>query len=120
MRIVLDARYLGPKTSGIGSYIRAVTSRLVRLDPNLEIRLWLPQAGRIDAELAQRVTTRHLSAIPNSLSTLFLSRWFDDWSKVDLFHAPANVLAFGIPVPAVVTLHDVMWLDHLSWCQPVP
>ncbi len=120
MRIVLDARYLGPKTSGIGSYIRAVTSRLVKLDPNLDIRLWLPQAGRIDEELAQRVTTQHLSAIPNSLATLFLSRWFDDWSKVDLFHAPANVLAFGIPVPAVVTLHDVMWLDHLSWCQPVP
>jgi glycosyltransferase involved in cell wall biosynthesis len=120
MRIVLDARYLGPKTSGVGSYIRAVTSRLVKLDPTLELRLWLPQAGRIHEELAQRVTTRRLSAIPNGLATLFLSRWFDDWSNVDLFHGPANILAFGLPVPAVVTLHDVMWLDHLSWCQPVP
>jgi glycosyltransferase involved in cell wall biosynthesis len=119
MRIVIDARYLGPKPSGIGSYIRAISPRLVALDTSLELRLWLSEAGRLSDELARQVTTNHVAAIPNSLATLFLSRWFDDWSNVDLFHAPANVLGFRIPAPAVVTLHDVMWLEHLSWCQPV-
>jgi glycosyltransferase involved in cell wall biosynthesis len=120
MRIVLDARYLGPKTSGIGSYIRAVSARLVKLEPTLSLRLWLPRGAQLDREFARCVATHTLSPTPNSLSTLLFSHWFDDWSSVDLFHAPANVLGFGIPVPAVVTLHDVMWLDHLSWCQPVP
>jgi len=120
MRIVLDARYLGPKTSGIANYIRSVASRLVRLEPNLDLRLWVPPAAPLEGEFASQVSLRILSPIPNGLATLLTSRWFDDWSKVDLFHAPANVLGFGIPVPAVVTLHDVMWLDHLSWCQPVP
>ena len=120
MRIVVDARYLGPKTSGIGSYIRGVTTRLTALDPNLELRLWLPEGRHPEEQLARRVTINPISAIPNSFSTLFLSRWFDDWSNVDLFHAPANVLGFRIPVPSVVTIHDVMWLEHLSWCQPVP
>jgi glycosyltransferase involved in cell wall biosynthesis len=119
MRIVLDARYLGPKTSGIGTYVRAVAKRLPKLDPDLDLRLWLPENGQLDADLAQRVSSRHLSAVPNGLATLCLSRWFDDWTEVDLFHAPANVLGFGIPVPAVVTLHDVMWLEHLAWCQPI-
>jgi alpha-1,3-rhamnosyl/mannosyltransferase len=120
MRIVLDARYLGPKTSGIGRYIRAVARRLVHLDPELSLRLWVPPESPLDAQGESHVELRKISAIPNGLPTLLLSRWFDDWSNVDLFHAPANVLGFGIPVPAVVTLHDVMWLDHLSWCQPVP
>ncbi len=119
MRIVIDARYLGPKTSGIGSYIRGVASRLTILDPGLELRLWLPE-GKPLSDPFQHATINPVSAIPNSFSTLFFSRWLDDWSNVDLFHAPANVLGFRIPVPSVVTLHDVMWLEHLSWCQPVP
>lgn len=106
-------------TSGIGSYIRAVAPRLATLDRSLELRLWLSESSRLTEEHTRQVTTQHVSASPNSLATLFLSRWFDDWSNVDLFHAPANVLGFRIPVPAVVTLHDVMWLEHLSWCQPV-
>jgi glycosyltransferase involved in cell wall biosynthesis len=119
MRIVLDARYLGPKTSGIGSYVRAIAKRLPKIDPSLDLRLWLPENGRLDENVAERVSLRHVSAIPNGFATLCLSRWFDDWTRVDLFHAPANVLGFGIPAPAVVTVHDVMWLEHLSWCQPV-
>src|ERR1039458_4966462 len=104
MRIVVDARYLGPKTSGIGSYIRGITTRLTALDPSLELRLWLPDGSHPGEQLARHVTINPVSAIPNSLSTLFLSRWFDDWSNVDLFHAPANVLGFRIPVPSVVTI----------------
>jgi glycosyltransferase involved in cell wall biosynthesis len=120
MRIVIDARYLGPKTSGIGSYIRAIASRLTTLDPSLELRLWLPDGNELAEPLARHAKIKPVSAVPNSFSTLFFSREFDDWTDVDLFHAPANVLGFRIPVPCVVTLHDVMWLEHLSWCQPVP
>ena len=65
MRIVLDARYLGPKTSGIGSYIRAVSARLVKLEPTLSLRLWLPREAQLDEEFARCITTRTLSPIPN-------------------------------------------------------
>lgn len=120
MRILIDARYLGPKTSGIGNYIRAVASRVTKLDPEVELRLWVPPRGRANFASIEAKSVQHLPAHPNSLATLAFARWFDDWSNIDLFHAPANVLGFGIPVPAVVTIHDVMWLDHLSWCQPNP
>ncbi len=120
MRLVLDARYLGPKTSGIGNYVRAIATRLPRLAPELELRLWLPPAGDLPEALEGRSTVRRISAIPNGVASLLAPHWWEGWRSGDLFHSPANILGFGIPAPSVVTVHDVMWLDHLSWCQPNP
>jgi glycosyltransferase involved in cell wall biosynthesis len=70
------------------------------------------------ARNAEEVRVR---SVPAGLATLLWpSRLDDDLSDGDVFHGPANILGFGIPCPAIVTVHDVMWLEHLEWCQPRP
>ncbi len=118
MRLVIDCRYLGPQPSGIGSYLRALIARLPDLAPDLPIRLWV---GRDIADLdTRRVEVHRVSSRPNSLVTLAGPWALDHLRPGDLFHAPANILGFGLPCPSVVTVHDLMWLDRPDDCQPTP
>jgi glycosyltransferase involved in cell wall biosynthesis len=119
MRFVLDARYAGRRVSGIGNYVRALATRLPRLAPDCEFRYWIPR----DAEpLSDARNVRHhrLRPIPNSLATLLATPWLDTLGADDVLHAPANVLGLGVKNRALVTVHDLMWLEHLAWCQPNP
>jgi glycosyltransferase involved in cell wall biosynthesis len=43
-----------------------------------------------------------------------------DLTGIDLFHAPANILPGGLSMPAITTVHDVMWLTDPKWCNPGP
>ncbi|HEX7669510.1 MAG TPA: glycosyltransferase family 1 protein [Polyangiaceae bacterium] len=115
----MDARYAGPQVSGIGNYVRGIASRLPHLSRDARFRYWT------------RPGTRRLSAAPNAseatvrprpagLATLFWPSLLDELRPDDVFHAPANILGYGLPCRAIVTVHDVMWLDHLEWCQPRP
>ncbi|HVU04595.1 MAG TPA: glycosyltransferase family 1 protein [Polyangiaceae bacterium] len=119
MRFVVDARYGGPEPSGIGNYVRGIGSRLPALSPDDRFRFWVrPRAAPI-ATLpnAEHVRVR---AVPAGLATLLWPARLDALAPEDVFHGPANILGFGLPCPAVVTVHDVMWLEHLEWCQPRP
>jgi glycosyltransferase involved in cell wall biosynthesis len=35
-----------------------------------------------------------------------------DWNVFDLYHAPHFTLPFGIPIPTVVTIHDLIHIEH--------
>jgi glycosyltransferase involved in cell wall biosynthesis len=118
MRLVIDCRYLGAQPSGIGSYLRALITRLPDLAPDIPIRLWV---GTDIADLdTQRVQVHRVSSRPNSFMTLAGPWALDHLRPDDLFHAPANILGFGLPCPSVVTVHDLMWLDRPDDCQPTP
>src|SRR5262245_21042635 len=119
MRFVVDARYAGPKPSGIGAYVRAVGQRLPELAPAERFHFWIrPGAEALAA--GSNVTHRTVTAAPSSLVTLAGPRFLDTLADDDVFHTPANVLGFGVPCPAIVTVHDVMWIKHVAWCQPRP
>lgn len=120
MLLVLDGRYLGKKPSGIGNYIKALVTRLPQLDPDLRIRLWVRDAADVQELASDRVHLHRVRPAPNSAATLLAPWALDRLSAADVYHAPANVLGFGIACPSVVTVHDVMWLDRLSECQPNP
>ncbi|MFB6263490.1 MAG: glycosyltransferase family 4 protein, partial [Bradymonadaceae bacterium] len=67
----------------------------------------------------RRVTCTAFAAPPNSLRTRFaLGRWFD-FEGIDLFHSPFNILPADLPVPAVFTLHDIMWLINHRYCTQI-
>jgi glycosyltransferase involved in cell wall biosynthesis len=119
VRFVLDARYAGPRTSGIGIYVRGIGSRLPAHAPSARFRFWIrPRAKAIsEAPNAEHHVVR---AAPAGVSSLLWPRRLDRLEGADLVHLPANILGFGIENPTVVTVHDVMWLDHLDWCQPNP
>jgi glycosyltransferase involved in cell wall biosynthesis len=119
MRFVLDARYAGPKPSGIGNYVRAIASRLPALAPHAEFEFWIP-SGAEPLSDSPRVRHRTLAAPPSGLLTLAGPGFLGELSADDLFHTPANVLGLRLPCQALVTVHDTMWLEHVAWCQPRP
>lgn len=117
MRFVLDARYAGPRTSGIGIYVRGIGSRLPALAPDHRFRYWIRPRTK---PIASAANAEHhvVRAAPAGVRSLLWPARLDRLEAADLVHLPANILGFGIENPTVVTVHDVMWLDHLEWCQP--
>src|SRR5262245_60517196 len=96
MRIVLDARYAGPRVSGMGNYVRAIASRMPRRAPDLSFRYWIrPGTPRLSD--AANVTETIVRPRPSGLATLLRPGALDRLSNDDLFHAPSNILGFGLP-----------------------
>lgn len=119
MRFVVDARYAGPKPSGIGEYVRALGKRLPEVAPEADFCFWV-RPGTTPFASGAKVSYETVRAAPASLQTLLAPSRLARLEAGDVFHGPANVLGFGLPCPAIVTVHDVMWLEHLDWCQPRP
>jgi glycosyltransferase involved in cell wall biosynthesis len=118
MRYVIDARRAGARPSGIGTYIRAVGTRLAE-QTDEPVRFWVPpDAPPISTRpnVSQHVMTSGTASVG---SLLWPSR-LDHFQPDDVFHATANILGFGLPCRSIVTLHDVIWLEHPEWCQPNP
>lgn len=118
-RFVMDARYAGPQVSGIGNYVRGIASRLPSLASDAHFRYWI-RAGTARLSSASNATEVTVRPPPAGLATLLWPSRLDEIRPNDVFHGPANILGFGIPCPTIITVHDVMWIDHLEWCQPRP
>jgi glycosyltransferase involved in cell wall biosynthesis len=113
--VMLDARYLQNKTSGIGRYTENVISELLALDPTLSLKL-ITHPERPRPIEHERVSCQRFGAAPNSLQTRFGLARAADFRGVDLFHSPFNILPARLPVPATFTLHDIMWLLEPRFC----
>lgn len=116
LTVAIDARYLrSAGHSGIGRYTANLIDALLEIAPGLRLRL-VTHPERPRPVESERVSCEPFRAPPNSLRTRFgLVRWFD-FDGVDLFHSPFNILPAGLPVPAVFTLHDIMWLIRHEYC----
>jgi glycosyltransferase involved in cell wall biosynthesis len=113
-RVMLDARYVGDKVTGIGRYTYNIVRELLRLDPTLELIL-LTDPARPRLVESPRVESRPTDVDPYSPVTRFLLSRFVDFGGVDLYHSPFNFQPARIPVPTVLTLHDIMWLADASY-----
>jgi glycosyltransferase involved in cell wall biosynthesis len=117
-KIAIDCRYLGPRPSGIGECVAALVRHLPDLAQDCDF-LFLRHPRRTtalsDAANVTEVTVRAAANGPVTLAHLPL---VVDLAGVDLFHAPANILPGGLTMPAITTVHDVMWLTHPQWCNP--
>lgn len=112
MHIAIDARRAGD--FGIGTYIRNLTGALAKLDhghrftlitrplnqplPELGPNFQLVEFNRADTDRVQEITF-----------PLFIRRL-----GVDLSHIPLNSVAYAMPKPYVVTIHDMSSLTHHS------
>lgn len=117
-KIALDCRYLGPRPSGIGECVAALVRHLPGLAPDCDfLFLRHPRAPAVlsDAPNVTEVTVRAAANGPVTLAHLPMAVGL---AGVDLFHAPANILPGGLAMPAITTVHDVMWLTHPQWCNP--
>lgn len=118
VRIALDCRYVGPRPSGIGEVVSALVRHLPGLAPDWEftfLRNPLRTERLSDAANVREVVVRSPANGPVTLLHLPLAV---DLKGIDLFHAPANILPGGLEMPAIATVHDVMWLTHPEWCNP--
>ena len=113
--VMLDARYLNGKSSGIGRYTRHLIDHLLQLDSRLRLKLITHPACPRPVD-SPRVESQTFFAPANSLSTRYVLTKSIDFSDVDLFHSPFNILPADLPVPAVFTLHDIMWLLDPTLC----
>jgi glycosyltransferase involved in cell wall biosynthesis len=98
--------------------VRAVGSRIAAAH-RVPLRFWVPPAAAPIAS-ADHVTHHHVKSGTASIGTLLWPSRLDRFEPDDIFHATVNVLGFGLPCRTILTLHDVIWLEHPAWCQPNP
>ncbi len=112
MKVAFDARYLNGPVSGIGTYKRNLLQELLALDPSLELVLVTRKPGLAASFDAERCTDLVFNVEPRSLRTIVGLPLRLRGLGVQLFHGPFNILPSNLPVPSVVTLHDIMQLQN--------
>lgn len=118
--IALDCRYIGVRPSGIGEVVAALVRYLPQLAPHYDFTL-LRNASRTEPlSIAPNVREVVVRSPANGPVTLLHLPLAVNLAGIDLFHAPANILPGGLRMPAITTIHDVMWLTHPEWCNPRP
>ena len=110
MHVVIDARRL--RDFGIGTYIRNLTRALARLDRENRYTMII---RRQDAEngggnapsLGANFETAIYDHPDTQLSHNFAFPYFIRNFRADLYHIPLNLVAWWMPRPYVVTVHDM-------------
>lgn len=114
MRIGLDARTLfSPQRRGIGKSLLRLYQRLSDTYPDWQVIAYHRSGSDRPGDLPQNFVPKHIE-IPGDR--------YDAWTqlrlpaaamidRVDVLHCPANFCPRWMPVPTVVTLHDLIPLE---------
>jgi glycosyltransferase involved in cell wall biosynthesis len=109
---VIDARRLGD--FGIGTYIRNLVRALSNVDPIHRYTLVVPpdssELGGLPPHFRTTVYTGAESGILHHISFSRFLRIL----RGDLYHIPLNAVAYWMPQPYVVTIHDMSTLLYPS------
>lgn len=109
MKIAFDLRRIG--NPGIGRYMKGLVEAVVKAAPENDYLLVLPPGSeeavaaygpnvdRVETEM-KYYSVREQVALPGLLRR----------NKVDFLHSPHFLLPVACPCPAVVTIHDVIYL----------
>ena len=109
LRILLDGRKLGD--GGIGVY----TENLIRglaVTPGIELTVITSPERQRPTDVGGHVRWIEDPAKPYSLDELLRLPKRIDFREFDLFHTPHYMLPLGIPIPTVVTVHDLIQITH--------
>ncbi len=112
-RFVVDARYVRTRPSGIGNYVAALIARMPALAPESRFRLWT-HPERPAPVVAANVECVPVSAVADGLSTLLRPSSLDRLTADDVVHFPFSLLGRGLRSATVVTVHDLMWIEHAA------
>jgi hypothetical protein len=108
LRIGIDARPLTHATSGIGRYTTEIVSRLARTRHELFLYAHQPFPCLGSANVHER----HGSLEKSQFASVFAQLRFPRWGRmdeIDIFWSPRHHLPLATSVPAVVTIHDMVW-----------
>ena len=121
-RIGFDAIRALRNTTGLGNYARGVLRGLHHHDPQLDIHLYAPAAGRAEfADLPGELgATLHLP--PGNINPVSRAVWrtfrlgrVAAKDQVQLYHGLTHEIPRDLPrtgVPSVVTVHDLIYEKH--------
>lgn len=115
-RIGLDARMAGPVPSGLGTYAANLARTLAGLDrANTYVVIRRPECRSPMASNVEDVALPgELDRPGNLLRGRDIARL-----RLDLYHSLHHFLPLALRVPRVViTLHDLIWIDHAALSRP--
>ena len=118
--ILMDARYLKPRQSGIGRHVGALVQRLPVLAPEIEWRAWIAAHNRRLLPSHPNLRPVINDYEPNGIGALMPQSRLFDFGGAGLFHSPHNTLGPNVKLPSIVTVHDIMWLTDRKYCDPRP
>ncbi len=126
MKIGFDAKRAFLNASGLGNYSRNTLNALLEYFPSNKYTLFTP---KINDELFRHYERFDVISPESSVSKLFKSLWRSfsvsgqlQKHKIDLFHGLSNELPDGVHksgVPAVVTIHDLIFMRFPEFYKPI-
>ena len=126
MKIGFDAKRAFLNASGLGNYSRNTLNALRLYYPQNQYTLFTPE---IRKELFKNYSDFDVISPDSPVAKLFKSMWRSfsingqlQKREIDLFHGLSNELPDGIHrnnVPAVVTIHDLIFMRYPEFYRPV-
>jgi glycosyltransferase involved in cell wall biosynthesis len=123
-RIYIDASGLNSEPSGVSRYCRGLIPQLVAHAPAHEFIILRPQ-GKTSADplvppgtARELIVRRPLGDVATILSRPFLDAVIQRYGRPDIYHSLFHIVPLGLkrgrtaPRQVVVTLHDLIWIDH--------
>lgn len=127
LRIGIDCRtMLNPESgerAGVGHYTFHIVKALLSIDRKNTYVLYfdhrmpaaVTQAFEGSRVIVRRLPfTRYGKFLPFAYAHVFIASWLNR-DRLDVFHAPANVMPLVYTRPTVVTIHDLAIYTHPEW-----
>jgi glycosyltransferase involved in cell wall biosynthesis len=105
LKILIDARKL--YDGGIGVYTQNLIKGLLHTG-EVDLSIIVPPGMELPAEWENKISVITDTAKPYSFDEMWNLAGRIDFSGIDLFHVPHYTLPYKIPVPAVITVHDLI------------
>jgi len=109
IRLLLDGRKL--RDGGIGVYTDNLISGLLEVG-GVDITVLYRDERCRDARYGDRVAWIMDRARSYSVDELLFLPGRLDFSRFDIFHTPHYMLPYRIPIPTIVTVHDLIHISH--------
>jgi len=109
LKLLLDARKLGD--GGIGVYLENLITGLLALG-GVDITLISRPRPQGEFSWSGEVSWIYDKSPCYSVDELLFFGRRIDFVKFDIFHTPHYVLPFGVPIPSVVTVHDLIHIEQ--------
>lgn len=128
-RIYLDARNITAQPAGVARYALSLIPELVRQAPEHQFVVIRHASNRTPIQVAGHTLREAFIAPPidNLYNFVFgahaLRQVFRDFGAPDIYHDLFHIFPLGLRLVAprakiVVTLHDLVWIDHPHASQP--
>jgi len=114
LRVLLDARKLWD--GGIGVYTENLIAGLLQ-QPGIALTLIVPPAVAASPRFARYPWSGMVGILEDaspgySYDELFRFAQRIPFRRYDLYHVPHYTLPFGVPIPSVITVHDLIHIQH--------